>query len=261
MLREEYVRRLVDAAHIELYLSANDGARLYWPWRMHPPKEASSTYRNACEKYAIDSDPKDDSVTTTDVLDTAFKLDAEIASLQDVYQDKDATVDTLLEGLAIADSHPYDGELILPLQAPFGECYKEIGEPKNHILGIGGLKDSPVSDKLAACEELRGVAGYDVQIHGFGWGDRENNGFVSDRLAPAIRDNPGLLDSIDYSTPVQSNAATTASAGDEVSSITAMKAGAKLIRDLREVGSYVDTTPDALRGEEQSGMENWHDTA
>jgi len=232
MLRDEYFRRLVDGAHIELYLSAIDGARIYWPWRMQPPKDASSRYRNACEKYIIDSDPLDDAVTTEDVLDCAVAVGAEVASLQDVYQNKSATADSLLEGLAIADDHAFDGELLLPLQKPYVECWEEIGEPTTHLLGIGGLKDARPAERLQATRELRGAVGADVWIHGFGWG--------VDGLAEAIRDDPQLLDSLDYSTPMQQAAHNDASSGDEVMSVAAMEAATKLVRDLREVSAHPD---------------------
>lgn len=241
MLREEYLRRLVDDAHIELYLSSNDGARLYWPWRMQPPKEASTTYRNACEKYIIDSDPLDDSVTTTDVLDTAVATDAEVASLQDIYQDKDATVDTLLEGLATADKHAFDGELLLPLQEPVEECWREIGEPKQHWIGIGGLKGASEQERLDAVRRLREVAGNDIHIHGFGWGPGQE-------LAKALRKNPGLLDSTDYSTPMQQSIKSDDMAGEERMSVQAMRAGRRLIQDLRRVTDFVneDTSQQSL---------------
>jgi hypothetical protein len=232
MIREEYLRRLVDAAHVEIYLSANDGARIYWPWRMQPPKEASDTYRNACERYIIDSDPLDDSVSTTDVLDCAHRLDAEVASLADVYQDKAGTVDSLLDGLATADDHRFDGSLLLPLQDPYVECYREIGEPTDHWVGIGGLKDGSDAARLRATDAVRSAAGPDVHLHGFGWG-------VSDDLAAEIRQSPGLLDSLDYSTPVR-NIPVETTPGGEVMSVQAAYAGARLVRDLREVTPHPD---------------------
>lgn len=233
MIREEYFRRLVDAAHIELYLSGSDGARIYWPWRMEPPKEASKTYRNACEKYVIDSDPLDDSVTAGDVLDTAYALDAEVASLQDVYQDKDATVDQLLQDLELADDHPFEGTLLLPLQAPYGECYLEIGEPSAHWVGIGGLKDGSDQARIRAGKTLREVVGPDIHIHGFGWGPRGD-------LAGAIREHPGMIDSVDYSTPLQTAINTDMTPGEERMSVQAAYAAYRLIRDLREVTDYPD---------------------
>jgi hypothetical protein len=236
MIREEYLRRLVDAAHADLYLSASDGARIYWPWRMEPPKEASASYRNACERYVIDSDPKDDSVTTRDVLDCAHRLNAEVASLRDVYQNKAATVDALLQGFEVADDHPFDGTLLVPLQAPFEECYREIGEPRDCWVGIGGLKDASAARRVRAASSVRSAVGSHVHVHGFGWGP--TNG-----LAAAIRDRPALLDSLDYSTPVQSNVDGILP-GDERMSVQAAYAGAQLVRDLRRVTPFPDVESD-----------------
>jgi len=233
MLREEYLRRLTDAAHVELYLSGSDGARIYWPWRMEPPKEASRSYRNACEQYVIDSDPLDDSVSTEDVLDCAAELDAEVASLQDVYQDKDATVDTLLKGLETADDHRFDGTLLLPLQEPFAECWREIGEPDQNWVGLGGLKDASDHKRISSAREFD-AATPDLHVHGFGWGPRPE-------LAAAIRDTPSMLDSLDYSTPVRhTSIAGDVTPGQERKSVTAAYAGARLIRDLREVTPHPD---------------------
>jgi hypothetical protein len=152
--------------------------------------------------------------------------------LQDVYQDKSATADSLLEGLAIADSHDFAGELLLPLQKPYVECWEEIGEPTDHLLGIGGLKDARPAERLQATRELRSAVGTDVWVHGFGWG--------VDGLAEAIRDDPQLLDSLDYSTPMQQAAHNDASSGDEVMSVAAMEAATKLVQDLREVSEHPD---------------------
>lgn len=233
MLRQEYLRRLIDGAHVDLHLSGNDGARIYWPWRMNPPRLANSSYRNACEQYVIDSDPLDDSVTAEDVLDTAHRLDAEVASLQDVYQDKDATVDSLLRGMEVADDHPFDGTLLLPLQAPYAECWRELGEPTDAWLGIGGLKDGRPRERLDATHTLRDAVGPDAWIHGFGWG--------VDGIASEIRSEPGLLDSLDYSTPVQNASHDSCTPGKERKSVVAMGAAQRLVRDLREVSAYPDT--------------------
>jgi hypothetical protein len=250
MLRDEYFRRLVDAAYIDLYLSASGGAggRVYWPWKMNPPKEALPRMQKTCESYVIDSDPLDDSVTTTDALDCGYRLNAEIVSLQDIYQDCSATVEKLLEGLEIADSHRFDGQLLLPLQAPYVECWQELGEPTEHILGIGGLKDGTAGERIDAMRELRNTVGDKPHIHGFGWGI---NG-----IAERIREEPHLIDSIDYSSPIQ-NAMNSSdyTPGDEVSSVLAMKMTTQLVRDLRKVSSYVDENPEKHRIDSQSGLE------
>jgi hypothetical protein len=201
---------------------------------MEPPKEASVSYRDACERYIIDSGPKDDDVTTADVLDTAVAVGADMASLQDVYQDKDATVDALLDGLGVADDHRFAGGLLLPLQSPVVECWEEIGSPTDHTLGIGGLKDAPDTNRVSAARGLRAAVGDGVDIHGFGWGVRPDS-----LLTEAIRESPGLLDSLDYSTPLQNNVGDT-TPGAERKSVLAASAGARLVRDLREVSPYPD---------------------
>lgn len=281
MIREEYFRRLVDAAHVELYLSGSDGARIYWPWRMEPPKEASRSYRNACEKYVIDSDPLRPSVTTEDVFNAGVQYGAEIVSLVDyvpfdVYereldpeQDEQdwkayqklkneygsgfsATIDSVKQGLRDYQDHPFDGTLLIPLQAPYAECYRGIGEPRGHWIGIGGLKDASDMPRINAAREVREVAPGE-HIHGFGWGPRPE-------LARQIRRNPSLLDSLDYSTPVQSAPYEDSTSGDERMSVTAAFAGYRLVRDLRELTSHpAEPTSEDLRGEGQSGMEVFAD--
>jgi len=208
-----------------------DGARIEWPWRMLPPKSATASYRDACETLVVDSDPLDDDVGATDVLDCAHRLDAEIASLQDVYQDKDATVGALLRGLEVADDHAFDGTLLLPLQEPFVDCWRELGEPTEHWLGIGGLKDARDSERLTAVQTVRSAAGTDAWLHGFGWGVKG--------IAREIREAPELLDSVDYSTPMQSVSYDYAR-GQESKSVAAARAGAQLIEDLRSVSDLID---------------------
>lgn len=231
MLRQEYLRRIVDGAYVDLYLSSNDGARIYWPWRMQPPKEASRAYRDACEQYIIDSDPLDDDVGTPEVLDTAFRLEAEVASLADVYQEYDATVESLLSGLEVYDDHSFGGDLLIPLQSPVAEMYEEIGEPEGHMIGIGGLKKASNAERLRELRSLRDVTGPDVHIHGFGWGIQG--------LKREINENPDLLDSVDYSTPIQT-AITGVTPGKERMSVQAMKAATQLVSDLRDVSEYVE---------------------
>lgn len=238
MIRPEYLRRLVDAAHVELYLSGQDGARIYWPWRMEKEPEASQSYRDACEVYVVGSDPENEDVTTRDVLDTAHSVGAEVASLADVYQDCSATADAILDGLALADDHPFDGDLLLPLQKPFVECYQEVGEPSGHWLGIGGLKDASDMARIEAASALREYVGPDERIHGLGWG-------ATDGIVRAVHEDPALLDSLDYSTPLRS-APRDIKTGAEHKSVVAAYAGARLVRDLRLLSTHPDEQHDQL---------------
>ena len=230
MIRDEYLRRLVDGAHLDLYLSATDGARVYWPWRMQPVHEADERHRNACEHYIVDSSFKDESITNSDVLNAAAALDAEVAVLADVYQDKDATVDVILDGLELADEHRFDGDLMVPLQPPHHECYVEL-EGQADLYAVGGVKDASDTEKIQAAKAVREVAGPEIHLHGLGYG-------ATDRIASAVRESPPLLDSVDYSTPIQSAMHVSVEPGKERMSVVAAHSAAQLVQDLRRFSEF-----------------------
>jgi len=243
MLRPEYLRRLTDSAFIEIYLSGMDGARIYWPWRMMPVHEASKRYRNACERFIVDSSFNREDITNEDVLTKALDIDAEFAVLADVYQDMAATVEALIDGHELATDYGFEGDIIYPLQAPHDACYVELQkrgiEPE--YIAIGGLKDAPTPEQIQAAEQLRAVAGDDVWLHGLGWGLRKN-GTKPNELVEALHENPALIDSIDYSTPAQETAVASDAidSGEECTSIQAAEIGTWLIRDLRRVSPYAE---------------------
>jgi len=246
MIREEYLRRLVDASYVDLYLAGNDGARIYWPWRMARENGSLSTrHRNACENYWVDSSIGNEDYGNQEVLDDAHDKEAEGVLLADTEGDFEETVDAIHEGLELADGHPFDGDIIIPLQAPFDECYAEFAGQSDYY-AIGGLRHSSDQERIAAAQTVRDLAGNDIHLHGLGWGPR-------DTLAEAIHDDPQLIDSMDYSTPIQSN--TDAMPGDERMSVVASEAGTRLIRDLRRVTPNVcfDPEPDDLRESGQTG--------
>lgn len=254
MLREKYFQRLIDAAHLDLYLSAVDGARLDWPWRMQPVHEAQSSgqhYVNACKSYIVDSSVKDTSITNEDILNTAHSLGAEMCVLADVWHNKERTIDSVLDGLEIADDHDYNGKIIAPLQPPHDECYRELEGQPIDVFAIGGVKDLNDSRRIEAAQSVREAAGPDVHIHGLGYG-------ATDGIVGAVRQNPQLLDSVDYSTPVQTANVQPTAPGKERMSVVAARAAATLIEDLRKF-SPLPKSPTAkqLRSEDQAGLHGY----
>lgn len=231
MLREEYLRRLIDDAYIDLFLAGCDGARIYWPWRMARENGSlGKPYRNACEVYWVDSSIANPDYGNQDALDDAYRYDAEAVLLADTMGDFEATIDAVAEGLNLADNHSFDGDVIVPLQSPYADAYREFAGASDYY-AIGGLKDAPDSKRIEAAETVRGLAGDDVHLHGLGWGPR-------DELVAAIHERPDLIDSVDYSTPIQNN--TAAKPGTERMSVTAMTAAAQLVRDLRRLSPHVE---------------------
>ena len=248
MIREEYLRRLVDEAYLDLYLSSTDGGRIYWPWRMQPAHEATTKIRNACESYILDSSFQDESITNVDVLDKAYRIDADMCVLADVWHDKDATVDAILEGLELYDDHPYDGDILVPLQPPHDECYLELEGQDIDVFAVGGVKDSGDKERVEAARSVREVGGPDVHLHGLGYGATEG-------IVQAVQENPDLLDSIDYSTPLQTSIGGV-DPGEERMSVVAARAGAKLVEDLRKFSPYTSPPePEDLRDTGQAGLD------
>jgi len=263
MIRDEYLRRLIDAAHIDLYLSANDGRRIYWPWRMQPPHESSRSYRNACERYVIDSAPQRPATGNKDVLDEAVRVNADAVLLADyfpfeMYEDRlgpdtdpieweayqgarreygdayTATVERVRAGVKLAERHPFDGDIIVPLQAPFDEAIADLPDADRYA--IGGLNRSDDAARIAAAKTAR-VERPDAWLHGLGWGARDD-------LVAAVHESPGLLDAVDYSTPVQAAQDGTVNAGDERMSVVAARAGARLVEDLRRFSPHLSDPPE-----------------
>jgi len=240
MLREEYLRRLVDEAFIDIYLAGNEGARIYWPWRLQPVHEATQSYRNSCEVFIVDSSFSKPNITNQDVLDKAEQLNAEYAVLADVYQDKDATVDALLDGLELYDDHAFGGGVIAPLQAPHDECYKEI-EGEVDYVAIGGLKDAGSRKQISATRSVREYAGKSLSIHGLGFTLSSEDG-APNEWVQEIHTNPGLIDSIDTTAYIQRRIMGNRDIdmGEERRSVDCMAIAQALVRDLRRVSSYPD---------------------
>lgn len=257
MIDTEYLDRLVRATPVKLYASGVDGARCFWPWRMNKAGGAMGPARRRamaakCDHYVLDSNFKDETITNRDVLDEAADMGADAAVLADVYQDMEATVPALLDGLDLADDHRYDGTVVLPLQAPHDECYREVAPSvaRDVWWAIGGLKDESPTLKIEAAQRLRQAVGQEAHIHGLGYG-------VTDDLARYIRSNPEFLDSIDNST------STSNSVGDqpgraEKATVSAAYATAKRLETLRKLTPYADRRPpEELRQAEETGLEEF----
>lgn len=158
---------------------------------MQPVPEASTRYVDVCDKYLVDSAFNDPDITNRDALDKAADVGATGVMLEDVYGNYSETVEKLLEGGELADTHQFDGVIYYPLQEPHIECWEEVGEPE--YIALGGTKDKPAAEKVRICREVRHAVGDDVVIHGLGWG-------ASEAVIHAVNNDPELIDSIDAST-------------------------------------------------------------
>jgi len=237
-----YLIYLVQEAYVDLYLSANIGSttsergpRAYYPFQLEAVHEIpeSATEHPNCYRYIVDSSIQDPDYDNKDALDAGARINANAVILADVYKDLEGTVEAVLEGVEMYHDHEYDGEIIIPLQAPHGECYRRLrdhGISSEHTFALGGLKDAEDHKKINAAKAVREES-TEIDLHGLGFG-------VTERLAKEIRDNPDLLDSVDYSTPIQQSIGKAESGGERLCTVAA-NAGAWLIEDIRRVSPLV----------------------
>lgn len=182
------IQPILDACPVEYYLSANDNVVSRWPWRMQPPHEACERYRDASDRYIVDSAPLRDNIGNREVIEAGIEMDATAIILEDIYLDCEATIDSVRAGLDLVDDLGYRGEVIVPLQRPYGECYDAL-EGASDWYALGGLKDSSGHERVRELRAFHELAP-DVRVHGLGWG-------VDSPLAAAVRETPDLLHSAD----------------------------------------------------------------
>lgn len=249
-LNRECIEKITRVCPVDLYLSVNGGAaRGWWPWRMEPVHQATASAVQRSDTYILDSSIQHEEIGNQETLDTAHELGADYVVLADVWQDFDATVDRLLDGLNLHADHPCEATPILPLQPPHGECYQELGG-QHHVFAIGGVKDATAHEKIQACEDVREVAGPAPHLHGLGFG-------FSDSVAKHLARQPDLLDSCDSSTAGQQALNAQYETGTEVSTLYSLNAGLRMLRTARKLGpltDWPDADPEELRTEGQAGL-------
>lgn len=239
-----YLTTLIEEAHVDFYLSANvgsvtaeHGSRAYYPFRLDPVHEIpqSATSRPRCHKYIVDSSIGRDEYDNHNALSTAHRVNADAVVLADKWHNVSGTVDAILDGIALAESSPFDGQLVIPLQPPHDECYEQLmdnGVDTDYIFALGGLKNEPNDQtKINAARAVRDVATDEITLHGLGFG-------ASPAIARAIRQDPALLDSIDSSTPLQ-DALDRGQPGKERLCTVAAETGAGLVESLRRLSELV----------------------
>ena len=237
-MKQRYIDRIVDACPVQFFLSANDGCRVHWPFRMQPVHEATDTYCGDAEKYIVDSSWNDKTITNEDTLDKAAELGADLAVLEDVYQNYEETVKKLRTGYELYESHEFDGDVVAPLQAPHTDCWDAIGQPD--IIAIGGVKNEPAAEKIRVARDIRRYVGDDVWIHGLGFG-------ATPELVLEIRENPTLLDSIDAQTPFASENTKDMWPGQERMSPVALRSLANLIEKCRRMTPEFTDNPNPVQ--------------
>jgi len=265
MLKEKYAERILNQCPVDYFLSANDGARVEWPFRMQPTHEASPTYSKISKKYAIDSAIMKPELGNEEALEEAIRLDADfllladylpfdfywksfnentpqkrkdfIRSLEDKYSDNyNASLESIKKGIKLTKRSKFKGKIWVPLQKPHIEMYEDLNEPDD--VAIGGIKDDSNRKKVEYSKKFRDFVGDDVYIHALGVG-------VTDEVAKMIRGNPNILDSIDSQTPMATANNMEYMRGKERMTPTSLHSLAYLFEDCRKMTDLVENQNDS----------------
>jgi hypothetical protein len=190
-----------------------------WPYRLQKAGDCHRASFWRSQHRILDSNILDPSLTNKDILDEAIEKKATAVVAKDylpfdIYEGRefdlpditgasnhlDATIQSIEDFVTLHDPdiHP---TAYFPLQIPYDKHIREVRPivQKSHLeerYMLGGLKDATPEERIQQTEALRGVVGNEPHLHGLGWGP-------SDTLVRHLRDNPGLIDSIDNSGPSQ----------------------------------------------------------
>lgn len=255
----KHVNNLSQDAVVDIYLSGGNG-RIYWPNRLQPAKRGDSTpsVRESCQQYMLDSGFKDGGVSMEQLIEMTYERQPEYVIPNDTVNTPDVAMRTAVEETAekVAafldkiDEAAFPATLLIPLQPPHDFHYAYLHEhyPRQVRRGhfaLGGMKNKTPEEQIAHIKQFRRVAGYDAYVHGFGLG-------ASRQLIEELRENPALLDSVDFSTPqIHSRSGRIAgharipmyigtATGENLSTTTAKLIGA----ELTEIARMLDPTLD-----------------
>lgn len=167
--------------------------RYYWPFKLEHVGTAKKGTRETCDVYMMDSGISNDDITNEEVLDAAETYGADYVIPKDYLNDQNKTTESVNEFLDIYESHTCEADYLIPLQPPHDKHFEDF---EGHgTFALGGIAKKPASAQLDYIRKFREVAGDDVYVHVLGLG-------ASRELVDAFRNDPGLVDSIDTSTPV-----------------------------------------------------------
>ena len=239
-MQEDVKQRILAnrSAVVDIYLSGGNG-RMYWPCRLQPFDESIPTVRRSSSKYIIDSgfnepesntdtpvnatlgdfvgentsqaEPsRDASLSGPDIkelVDAAYERRADYIIPNDTVNTPNVAMRTAIEETAekveafldYVDETTFPATVIVPLQPNHALHYAYLAEhyprqAKRGHFALGGMKNLTPDEQVACIRGFREVAGYEPYVHAFGVGS-------SRVLIEALREDPALLQSVDFSTP------------------------------------------------------------
>jgi len=189
---EAYEQERVDRCPIDVYVASN--MPYPYPFKLGKPRHQSHRIRETCKTFIQDSGIGDET-TNKDVLELAKDYDAEYVVPCDELHNQDATTDAVMGFLELYDDADVDADVLIPLQPPYDEHYRELPDFDAYCLG-GIAFDYTAREQVEALHKFRNVAGNHPYAHALGVGG-------SMTVVRAVANNPDMIQSVDCSTPEQ----------------------------------------------------------
>lgn len=186
-------------APINVYISSGNG-RFFWPYRLQPVHESYPGGRRQCLSYILDSGFRTpDEITDADIIERAQELNASYLIPNDEPGDIRTTCERVQQFLNRVRESQLSANVFIPLQPPYQEHYRLLEQEypeqaRRSRFCLGGIKDWDPDRQLDALKQAREAIGWNAHFHALGLGG-------SLRLIRGFRDNPGIIDSLDMSTP------------------------------------------------------------
>lgn len=189
--RDYNLSRLQDCP-VDIYIASN--MPYPYPYKLMKPRHAERRVRDSCTTLIMDSGIADDT-TNADVLELADSYDADFVVPCDELHNQPQTTEAVHEFLELYDDADVRSHPLIPLQPPYDEHYPKLSG--FHAYALGGIAfDYSPSQQIEELHRFRRVAGPAPYAHAFGIGG-------SMKVVRALSQNPGLVQSVDCSTPEQ----------------------------------------------------------
>lgn len=182
----------VDRCPIDIYVSSN--MPYPYPYKLGKPANQTPKIRESCTTWIQDSGIGDDT-TNEDVLSLADEYDADFVIPCDELHDQEATTEAVHEFLELYDDSDVRATPMIPLQPPYDQHYRELPDFPAYCLGGIAFDYSP-REQVEAIHTFRNAAGESPYVHALGVGG-------SMTVVNAVANTPGLVQSVDCSTPEQ----------------------------------------------------------
>lgn len=191
--------KLAASTLVDVYVASS--MRYPYPYKIAGVTEGRQSIRQTADpgRFILDSDINKEDCTNEDVIERAESLDPypEYVVPKDYLGEPEETTASIDEFYELWNSSPLadsDTQVMLPVQPPHDEHVNDLLKFPTDAYVVGGVANSTPGVQLGALVDTREVVGRDAYLHGLGFGS--NIDFITQ-----VRELPGLVDSVDTSTP------------------------------------------------------------